>query len=62
VIADALVARLKALELHYPRPPAQIAERLGAAAKFLADELSAPSGGAAGSPVPEPPAGERPAD
>jgi PPK2 family polyphosphate:nucleotide phosphotransferase len=43
VIADALVARLKALELHYPRPPAEIAERLGAAAKYLADELSVPA-------------------
>jgi PPK2 family polyphosphate:nucleotide phosphotransferase len=42
VIADALVARLKELDLRYPSPLPQIAQRLSSAAKLLADELDVP--------------------
>ncbi len=48
-VADAIVARLKTLDLRYPRPQSDIADRLQAATKYLADEADAPA-------VAEPPA------
>jgi PPK2 family polyphosphate:nucleotide phosphotransferase len=42
VIAEVLIARLRALGLRYPQPKPEIAARLGAAAKYLEDELAVP--------------------
>jgi PPK2 family polyphosphate:nucleotide phosphotransferase len=52
-VADAIVARLKTLDLRYPRPQPEIAEQLQAATTYLADEADAP---ASPPPAVEPPA------
>jgi PPK2 family polyphosphate:nucleotide phosphotransferase len=41
VIADAIVARLRALDLHYPQPGPDVAARLSAATTFLTGEVDA---------------------